>query len=61
MFSPQESPYYNAREGFDWDKIVSLIYSRKGKELAKAWLEHGINLNIVADKAPDHNIEGWDK
>jgi hypothetical protein len=39
MFSPQEFPYYNAREGFDWDKIVSLIYSRKGKELAKAWLE----------------------
>ena len=28
---------------------------------AKAWLEHGIELNIVADKAPDHNIEGWDK
>ena len=28
---------------------------------AKAWLEHGINLNIVADKAPDHNIEGWEK
>lgn len=27
----------------------------------KAWLEHGINLNIVADKAPDHNLEGWDK
>jgi len=27
----------------------------------KAWLEHGINLNIVADKAPDQNIEGWDK
>lgn len=34
MFSPQEYPYYNAREGFDWDKIVSLIYSKKGKELA---------------------------
>lgn len=28
---------------------------------AKAWLEHGIELNIVADKAPDHNIKGWDK
>ncbi len=28
---------------------------------AKAWLEHGINLNIVADKSPDHNIEGWDQ
>ena len=28
---------------------------------AKAWLEHGINLNIVADKAPDQNVEGWEK
>ena len=26
---------------------------------AKAWLEHGINLNLIADKAPDHNVEGW--
>lgn len=26
---------------------------------AKAWLEHGIQLNLVADKAPDHNVEGW--
>lgn len=26
---------------------------------AKAWLEHGIRLNLVADKAPDHNVEGW--
>lgn len=28
---------------------------------AKAWLEHGIALNLVADKAPDHNVEGWDR
>lgn len=26
---------------------------------AKAWLEHGIQLNVVADKAPDHNVKGW--
>lgn len=26
---------------------------------AKAWLEHRINLNIIADKAPDHNVKGW--
>jgi hypothetical protein len=38
MFSPQEYPYYNAREGFDWDNIVALIYSEKGRELAKNWL-----------------------
>jgi uncharacterized protein YndB with AHSA1/START domain len=28
---------------------------------AKAWLEHGIDLKLVADKAPDHNIKGWDQ
>ena len=27
---------------------------------AKAWLEHGIELKAVADKAPNHNVEGWD-
>ena len=35
MFSQEEYPYYNAREGFDWDKIVSLIYTAKGQDLAK--------------------------
>jgi hypothetical protein len=35
MFSPQEYQYYAAREDFDWNKIVDLIYSMKGKELAK--------------------------
>ncbi|MGE5532779.1 MAG: HD domain-containing protein [Bacillota bacterium] len=35
MFSSEEYPYYNAREGFDWDKIVAQIYSEKGKNLAK--------------------------
>ena len=35
MFSPEEYPYYNAREGFDWNKIVSLIYTVKGQDLAK--------------------------
>jgi hypothetical protein len=38
MFSSEEFPYYDARQGFDWDKIVGLIYSKKGQELAKAWL-----------------------
>lgn len=27
---------------------------------AKAWLEHMIELNAVADKAPDHNVPGWE-
>jgi hypothetical protein len=35
MFSPQEYPYYNNRKGFDWGKIIDLIYSAYGKELAK--------------------------
>jgi hypothetical protein len=35
MFSPEEYPHYNAREGFDWDKIVSLIYTAKGQDLAE--------------------------
>jgi hypothetical protein len=35
MFSQEEYPYYNAREGFDWDKVVNLIYTKKGQELAK--------------------------
>lgn len=38
MFTPQEYAYYNAREGFDWDKIVALIYTEKGRGLARAWL-----------------------
>jgi hypothetical protein len=38
MFSPEEYPHYNAREGFDWDKIVSLIYTAKRQDLAKKTL-----------------------
>ena len=39
MFSPQEFPIYNARLGFDWNKIIDLIYSNKGKQLAHELLE----------------------
>jgi HD superfamily phosphohydrolase YqeK len=39
MFSQEEYPYYNALEGFDWDKVVSLIYTKKGQELAKKSLK----------------------
>ena len=38
MFTSQEYPYYNAREGFDWGKMVALIYTEKGQALAKSWL-----------------------
>jgi hypothetical protein len=38
MFSQEEYPYYNAREDFDWDKIINLIYTKKGQELARSSL-----------------------
>ena len=28
---------------------------------AKAWLEHGIDLKLVADKAPYHHVPGWER
>ena len=49
----------------DDDVIAEALDLTQGWNLvlaaANAWLEHGIELNIVADKAPDHNIKGWDK
>jgi len=39
MLSPEEYPTYNGRDGFDWEKIVSLIYSATGQDLAKKALE----------------------
>ena len=42
MFSKEEYQYYNAREGFDWDKVVNLIYTKKGQELAKKSLAQRI-------------------
>ncbi len=38
MFTPEEFPTYNAREGFDWERIVGLIYSKKGQGIAKEML-----------------------
>jgi len=39
MFSKEEYPYYNSRENFDWNKIIALIYSTQGKQLAEQWLQ----------------------
>jgi hypothetical protein len=39
MFSPEEFPYYNSRAGFDWEKIVDLIYSEHAKRLAEGLLK----------------------
>ncbi len=38
MFSPEEFPIYNERPNFDWNKIVELIYSEKGKNIARTML-----------------------
>ena len=38
MFSPEEFPVYNSRPDFDWNRIVDLIYSEKGKRLARDML-----------------------
>jgi hypothetical protein len=38
MFSPEEFPVYDSRTDFDWGRIVGLIYSEKGKRLAREWL-----------------------
>jgi len=39
MFSPEEFPYYNSRAGFDWEKIVDLVYSEYAKRLAEGLLK----------------------
>jgi hypothetical protein len=39
MFSVEEYPTYNSREDFDWDGIVNLIYSQKGRDLARKALK----------------------
>ena len=43
MFSPEEFPYYNSRAGFDWEKIVDVIYSEYAKRLAKEMLKQRRN------------------
>ena len=43
MFSPEEFRYYDSSAGFDWDKIVDLIYSEKAKLLAKELLKQRRN------------------
>jgi hypothetical protein len=43
MFSPEEFPYYNSRAGFDWEKIVDLIYSEHAKRLAEDLLKQRRN------------------
>ncbi len=35
MFSKEEYPYYDSVKDFDWNRIVSLIYSEQAKQLAQ--------------------------
>lgn len=51
--------------GFSGDDVVAqALDATQGFNIvlcaAKAWLEHGVRLNAVADKAPDHNVSGWE-
>jgi hypothetical protein len=43
MFSPEEFPYYNSQAGFDWEKIVDLIYSEHMRRLTKETLKQRRN------------------
>ena len=38
MFSPEEFSGYDARQDFEWSKIVNLLYSDKARALAKEML-----------------------
>jgi hypothetical protein len=39
MFSPEEFPHYNSQLNFDWNKIISLIYTKHCRKMAKDLLE----------------------
>ena len=43
MFTQEEYFTYNSREGFDWNKIINLIYAEKGQDLAKKMLSQRRN------------------
>jgi len=45
MFSPEEFPVYDSRPDFDWNRMVDLIYSEKGKRLARDMLKQRRNEN----------------
>ena len=38
MFSPEEFPVYDSQPNFDWGRIIDLIYSERGKSLARELL-----------------------
>lgn len=38
MFSPEEFPHYNARQGFDWNAVMDSIYAEHAREPARTIL-----------------------
>lgn len=53
-----------SESGFQGDDIVTqAIESTQGFAFMlaglKAWLEHGVRLDLVADKNPDAHVKGW--
>ncbi len=38
MFSSEEFSYYDAKPNFNWNQIIDLIYSEKGKAIARRML-----------------------
>ncbi len=52
MFSPEEFPIYNERPNFDWNKIIELIYSEKGKDTARLMLANQTNEKRKITKSP---------
>lgn len=45
------------------EQVAAALDSMGGFSLvtaaAKAWLEHGLNLELIADRHPDANVPGW--
>jgi hypothetical protein len=39
MFTAEEYPTYNSREGFNWNKTVNSIYTKRGRDLARKELD----------------------
>ena len=39
MFSPEEFPYYDVRQSFDWNTVIDSIYTKHAKNLAKIMLK----------------------
>ncbi len=50
-------------KGHDDDAVENLVQTTDGFALviagAKAWLEHGLQLNLVRDKHPGMLVKGW--